>query len=74
MTERKRFWIIKCPRCQTYQIADSRNKSKTCSQCSQRFEIFDLPVHASAKDAREARTLVTELKMPRTAPSEPKVI
>jgi len=74
MTERKRFWIIKCPRCQTYQIADSRNKSKTCSQCSLRFEILHLPVLASSKDAREARTIVADLKMPRTAASEPKVI
>jgi endogenous inhibitor of DNA gyrase (YacG/DUF329 family) len=74
MTERKRFWIIKCPRCQTPQIADSRNKSKTCSQCSRRFDILDLPMLADAKDAREARAIVAELKMPRTAASEPKVI
>ncbi len=74
MTERKRFWIIKCPRCQTYQIADSRNKSKTCSQCSRRFEILELAILTSAKDAREARTIVAELKMPRTTASEPKVI
>jgi phage FluMu protein Com len=74
MTKRQRFWIIKCPRCQTYQIADSRSKSKTCSQCSRRFEILDLPILASAKDAREARTIVADLKMPRTATSEPKVI
>jgi transposase-like protein len=74
VTERKKFWIIKCPHCQTYQIADSRNKSKTCSQCSRRFEIEDLPVIASAKDAREARVIVAELKMPRTTASEPKVI
>ena len=74
MTERKRFWIIKCPRCQTHQIADSRNKSKTCSQCSRRFEILDLPVLASAKDARGARVIVAELKMPKSVESEPKVI
>jgi len=74
MTEKERFWIITCPRCQTYQIADCRNKSKTCSQCSRRFEILDLPVLASAKDAREARTIVAGLKMPRTTLSEPKVI
>ena len=74
MTQRKKFWIIKCPRCQTHQIADSRNKSKTCSQCSRRFEILDLPVLASAKDAREARAIVAELKMPKGVQSEPKVI
>lgn len=74
MTERKRFWIINCPRCHNFQIADSKNKSKTCSQCSRRFEILDLPVLASAKDAREARTIVADLKMPRSATSEPKVI
>jgi endogenous inhibitor of DNA gyrase (YacG/DUF329 family) len=74
MIERSRFWIVKCPRCQTYQIADSRNKSKTCSQCSRRFEIIDLPVIRSAKDAREARAIVAELKMPKTVSSEPKVI
>jgi len=74
MTERKKYWVIKCPRCQTYQIADSRKKSKTCSQCSRRFEILDLPVLASAKDAREARAIVSDLKMPRRAASEPKVI
>jgi cytochrome c-type biogenesis protein CcmH/NrfF len=74
MTERKKFWIIKCPRCQTYQIADSRNKSKACSQCSRRFEILDRQVLASAKDAREARAIVQELKMPKTTASEPKVI
>jgi endogenous inhibitor of DNA gyrase (YacG/DUF329 family) len=74
MTERKRFWIIKCPRCQTYQIVDSRNKSKTCSQCSRRFDILDLPIFAHAKDAREARSIVAELKMPKAAASEPKVI
>jgi len=66
MTEKKRFLIVKCPRCQGYQIADCRNQSKTCSQCSRRFEIIDLPVIASAKDAREARAIVAELKMPRT--------
>ena len=74
MTERKKFFIIKCPRCHTPQIVDSRNKTKTCSQCSRRFEIVDLPVIAGAKDAREARSVVAELKMPRTASSEPKVI
>jgi endogenous inhibitor of DNA gyrase (YacG/DUF329 family) len=74
MTERKKFWILKCPRCQTHQIVDSRNKSKTCSQCSRRFDILDLPILAHAKDAREARAIVAELKMPRTAASEPKVI
>ena len=74
MSERKRFWIIKCPRCQTYQIADSRNKSQTCSQCSRRFEILELAILTSAKDAREARAIVAELKMPRTTASEPKVI
>ena len=74
MTERERFWIIKCPRCQTYQIADSRNKSKTCSQCTRRFEILDLPVLASAKGAREATAIVADLKMPRTTVSEPKAI
>ena len=74
MTERRRFWIIKCPRCQIPQIADSRNKSKTCSQCSRRFDVLDLPILADAKDAREARAIVAELKMPRTASSEPKVI
>ncbi len=74
MTERKRFWIVKCPRCQTFQIADSRNKSKTCSQCSRRFEVLDLPVLAAARDAREARVILAELKMPRRALSEPKVI
>ena len=74
MTERKRFLIVKCPRCQGYQIVDSRNKSKTCSQCSRRFEIIDLAVIASARDAREARVVVAELKMPRTTASEPKVI
>jgi endogenous inhibitor of DNA gyrase (YacG/DUF329 family) len=74
MTERGRFWIIKCPRCQTYQIVDSRNKSKTCSQCSRRFDIIDLPILANAKNAREARAIVAGMKMPRTAASEPKVI
>jgi len=74
MNERKRFSIIKCPRCQNYQIADSRNKSKTCSQCSRRFDVLDLPILAHAKDAREARAIVADLKMPRTAASEPKVI
>jgi hypothetical protein len=74
MSERKKFWIIKCPHCRTYQIVDSRNKSKTCSQCSRRFDILDLPILAHAKDAREARGIVAELKMPRTAASEPKVI
>jgi len=74
MTERKKFWIIKCPRCHTPQIVDSRNKSKTCSQCSRRFEIVDLPVIATAKDAREARSIVAELKMPRGVGSETKVI
>ena len=74
MTERKRFLIIKCPRCQTHQIADSRNKSKTCPQCSRRFDILDLPVLAHAKDAREARAIVAGMKMPKTAASEPKVI
>jgi endogenous inhibitor of DNA gyrase (YacG/DUF329 family) len=74
MIERKKYWILKCPRCQAYQIVDSRNKSKTCSQCSRRFEILDLPVLASAGDAREARAVVAELKMPKTTASEPKVI
>ena len=74
MSERKKFWIIKCPRCRTYQIVDSRNKSKTCSQCSRRFDVLDLPILADAKDAREARAIVAELKMPRAASSEPKVI
>jgi endogenous inhibitor of DNA gyrase (YacG/DUF329 family) len=74
MIEREKYWILKCPRCQAYQIVDSRNKSKTCSQCSRRFEILDLPVVASARDAREARVIVSELKMPKTTASEPKVI
>jgi len=74
MTERKKFWILKCTHCQSHQIVESRNKSKNCSQCSRRFDILDLPILAHAKDAREARAIVAELKMPRTAASEPKVI
>ena len=74
MTERKKFLIVKCPRCQSYQIADSRNKSKTCSQCSRRFDVLDLPILAHAKDAREARAIVAELKMPKPSASEPQVI
>lgn len=74
MTDRKKFWIIKCPRCQAYQIVDSRNKGKTCSQCSRRFEILNLHVLVSARDAREARAIVAKLKMPATVASEPKVI
>lgn len=65
MSERKKFLILKCPRCHAYQIVDPRNKGKTCSQCSKRFEISDLPVLAFAKDAREARIIVSELKMPK---------
>jgi cytochrome c-type biogenesis protein CcmH/NrfF len=74
MIERKKFWIIRCPRCQAYQIVDSRNKSKTCSQCARRFEIVDLPKLDSARDAREARIIVAKLKMPVAVAAEPKVI
>ena len=63
MSEKKKFWILKCPRCHAYQIVDSRNKGKTCSQCSRRFDISDVPVLASAKDARDARIILSELKM-----------
>ena len=65
--ERKKYLVLKCPRCHTHQIVDSRNKSKTCSRCSKRFEISDLPVLAMAKDAREARAIVSELKIPKGA-------
>lgn len=74
MIKRKKFLIVKCPRCSSYQIVDSRNKGKTCSQCSRRFEIADLAVFAGARDAREARRIVSEFKMPETAASEPKMI
>ena len=63
--ESKKYFVLKCPRCPAYQIVDSRNKSKTCSHCSKRFETSDLPVLAVAKDAREARSIVSELKMPK---------
>ena len=65
MIEGKKYFVLKCPRCHTYQIVDSRNKSKTCSRCSKRFEISDLHVLAVADDAREARSIVSELKMPK---------
>lgn len=65
MIERKRYFVLKCPRCHAHQIVDSRNKGKTCSRCSKRFEISDLPVLALAKDAREARSIISELKMPK---------
>jgi len=72
VTEKKRFWILKCPRCKTYQIADSRNKTKSCSQCALRFEIADLPILSYAEDARGARVVVAELKMPKGSSSPPK--
>lgn len=65
MIESKKYFILKCPRCHAYQIVDSRNKGKTCSHCSKRFEIADLHVLAVAKDAREARSIVSGLKMPK---------
>lgn len=74
MSERKKFWIIKCPRCHAYQIVDSRNKGKTCSHCARRFEVLGLPVLAYAKDAREARVIVADLKMPKGSTAGPKVI
>jgi hypothetical protein len=74
MSERKKYWILKCPRCHAYQIVDYRNKGKTCSQCAKRFEILGLPVLAHARDAREARVIVADLKMPKAASAEPKVI
>lgn len=65
MIESKKYFVLKCPRCHSYQIVDSRNKGKTCSRCSKRFEISDIPVLAVARDAREARDIVSELKMPK---------
>ena len=65
MSERKKYLIIECPRCHAFQIVDSRNKGKTCSHCSKRFDVSDLPVLAFAKDARSARYIIAELKMPK---------
>ncbi len=74
MIETKRYRIVKCPRCSAFQIADARNKSKSCSQCARRFEIADLQVLALAKDAREARTLVATFKMPKETGTGPNMI
>jgi phage FluMu protein Com len=74
MSETKKYLVIKCPGCHAYQIVDSRNKGKTCSQCAKRFEVSGLPVLAHARDAREARVIVADLKMPKSKSTGPKVI
>jgi hypothetical protein len=57
-----RYVIGECPRCHTPIIADSRYKNKTCPRCYGRIPILDLKVLHTARDSREARTILSKLK------------
>ena len=57
-----RYLILDCPRCKELIIADSRYKNKTCPKCSAKISLEDVKAIRTAKDAREARTIVSEAK------------
>ena len=67
-----RYLIGECPRCHTAIIADYHYKSKTCPKCNNRIQVEELKVIQVARDSREARSILSELKARRGA--EPKVI
>lgn len=67
MMEPGRFIIAECPRCHTLLVADRRHKSKTCHRCNTRLQIDGLSILETAKDAREARLLVSKAKERRGA-------
>jgi DNA-directed RNA polymerase subunit M/transcription elongation factor TFIIS len=57
-----RYIVAECPRCQTFLVADSRYKSKTCPKCNARIPVNELKVIRTAKNSREARIIVSEAK------------
>lgn len=57
-----RYLILHCPRCKEFVIADSRYKNKTCPKCSVRFSLEGARVIQRARDAREARAIVSGAK------------
>ncbi len=58
----KRFLIVACPRCHVVQVVDGQNRTRTCASCNKRFEVGQLAVLGSGKDAREARQVVAAIK------------
>ncbi len=66
----KRFLIVACPRCHVVQVVDGSKKTRTCARCNKRFDIGQLAVLASGKDAREARQLVAAIKASQAPPSD----
>ena len=57
-----RYLIISCPRCHEFIIADSHFKNKTCPKCALRFPVEGLRVIRFARDARQAREIVSQAK------------
>ena len=58
----KMFLIVGCPRCKIVQVVDGQFKTRSCASCGKRFEVEGLKVLGRAKDAREARELVSAVK------------
>ena len=62
----ERYLIAECPRCRELILADSRYKSKTCPMCSSKIRLADLRIIQSARDAREARSKISDAKAKRS--------
>lgn len=61
--EKEAYSIVSCPYCKSLLIADTGYKSKSCFHCARRFELNDRPVLGSARNAREARDLLSKMKV-----------
>ncbi len=57
-----KFIIVVCPNCGEIQATESRFRTKTCSKCGRRFEIFKAKVLASSDNAYEATKYTIRLK------------
>jgi hypothetical protein len=42
--QRKGFIVVRCPRCNKWTYAKSRQRTRLCSRCEKRFKINDLQV------------------------------
>ena len=61
--DKEAYRIVSCHYCKSLLIADAGYRSKSCFHCGKRFELNDRPVLGSARNAREARELLSKMKV-----------
>jgi len=59
---RSRYIIFQCPSCQSYQVAETRHASKTCSRCGVNSKLHTVQVKGRSDNAQHSVEVIQMLK------------